>query len=67
MSTLACTLLRHDVRPRWIGDLLAQWCHTCGCLFIPEPASPGRPVSPHGSARSGALPIPVEAQPPPLA
>lgn len=31
MSATACVLLRHDVQPRWIGDLLAAYCHTPGC------------------------------------
>ena len=37
MSATACTFLRHDVRPRFIGDLVAAYCHTCGCLWLPEP------------------------------
>jgi hypothetical protein len=71
VSATACALLRHDVRPRWIGDLLAMWCHTCqpGHLLIPEPApASGALASPRqDSARSGAHAVPATAEPPPPA
>ena len=38
--TLACVLLRHDIRPRWIGDLLAHYCATCDDLIITGPDLP---------------------------
>jgi len=37
MSRAACHLLRHHLRDRWIGDLLAVLCETCGALWFPEP------------------------------
>lgn len=69
MSATACALLRHDVRPRWIGDVLAAWCHTCqpGHLLIPEPASARGSESPLASPRSGAHAVPATAEPPPPA
>lgn len=42
----ACSILRHNVQPRWIGDLLAAYCHSCGCLYIPEPATPSDAPAP---------------------
>lgn len=79
MSQAACALLRHDVRPRWIGGLQAAFCHTCGCLWIPEPTTPapaaGAPVEtpyPSGlvarrSDRSGRPPVPASVSPHQLA
>lgn len=47
MSALACSLLRHDLQPRWVHDVLAMYCHTCGCLFIPDHApAPAEPITP---------------------
>ena len=40
MSTLACALLRHDTRDRWIGDLRAVFCVTCDCLIVPGTGDP---------------------------
>lgn len=69
MSQSACALLRHDVRPRWIGDLQAAFCHSCGCLWIPEPTDPAPSGLGHppGPARSGGPPVPAPVAPPPLA
>ena len=33
-------MLRHDINPRWIGDLLAAFCATCNHLVVPLPSSP---------------------------
>jgi hypothetical protein len=43
MTPTACQFLRHDVHPRWIGDLLVDRCSTCGCLWIPQ-TRPDAPV-----------------------
>lgn len=69
MSATACALLKHDVRPRWVGDLLAAWCHTCqpGHLLIPEPAFPLGSHSPLAAQRSDWRAVPATPQPRPPA
>ncbi len=50
MNATGCALLRHAVRTRWIGDLLAAYCHTCGHLFVPPaPRSEQASADPSGS------------------
>ena len=55
MTPEACHMLRHDINPRWIGDLLAAFCATCNHLFVPLPSSTPAiaAVSPRGRVRSG--------------
>lgn len=37
MSRYACSLLRHRLVDRWIGDLRATYCEVCHQLWFPEP------------------------------
>lgn len=32
MTPTPCQALRHDVRPRTVGDLVGAYCATCECL-----------------------------------
>lgn len=55
--SLACVLLRHDVRARWIGDLRAAYCATCDCIYVPNrhDAPQGRAAGTFPSAGRASL------------
>ena len=63
MSRAACRILRHHLRDRWIGDLLAVLCETCGALWFPEPDAPPIGDAPVGGAKSRVVPPHPTASP----
>lgn len=41
MTLTACVLCHYqDLRPRWLGGVLATWCESCGCLYFSASALP---------------------------
>ena len=37
MTPTACSILRHPTVNRYVGDLVAQRCLACDCIWFPAP------------------------------
>lgn len=55
MTATACALLRHELVPRWVGDVLAAWCLDCDCIHFQDDRAPSR--------RAGGSPALVSPSP----